>query len=112
MMLYPAMNDLLKQVPSRYQLVNVVAHRAREIAAEAEEEGYPLEDKPVSIAIREVADGKVTARRCLRRNERERQVPADTALAFCGDRGKAHDRTGAHCTGGALRRDLRHRQAL
>ena len=60
MMLYPAMNDLLKQVPSRYQLVNVVAHRAREIAAEAEDEGYPLEDKPVSIAIREVADGKVT----------------------------------------------------
>ena len=56
MMLYPAMNDL----PSRYQLVNVVAHRAREIAAEAEDEGYPLEDKPVSIAIREVADGKVT----------------------------------------------------
>ena len=42
MMLYPAMNDLLKQVPSRYQLVNVVAHRAREIAAEAEDEGYPL----------------------------------------------------------------------
>ena len=30
------------------------------IAAEAEDEGYPLEDKPVSIAIREVADGKVT----------------------------------------------------
>ena len=36
------------------------SHRAREIAAEAEDEGYPLEDKPVSIAIREVADGKVT----------------------------------------------------
>ena len=60
MMLYPAMRDLLAKVPSRYQLVNVVAHRAREIAAEAEDEGYPLEDKPVSIAIREVADGKVT----------------------------------------------------
>ena len=36
MMLYPAMKDLLKQVPSRYQLVNVVAHRAREIAADAD----------------------------------------------------------------------------
>ena len=32
----------------------------RRAAAEAEDEGYPLEDKPVSIAIREVADGKVT----------------------------------------------------
>ena len=59
MMLYPAMKDLLKQVPSRYQLVNVVAHRARQIAAEAEEQAYPLNDKPVSIAIREIAEGKV-----------------------------------------------------
>ena len=60
MMLYPAMNDMLKQVPSLYKLLKVVAHRAREIEAEAFDEGYPLEDKPVSIAIREVADGKVT----------------------------------------------------
>lgn len=56
MMLYPAMKDLLKQVPSRYQLVNVVAHRARKISADAEEQGIPLEDKPVSIAIREIAE--------------------------------------------------------
>ena len=59
MMLYPAMKDLLKKVPSRYQLVNVVAHRARQIAREAELSGEPLEDKPVSIAIREVAEGKL-----------------------------------------------------
>ena len=38
MMLYPAMSELLKQVPSRYQLVNVVAARARKIAARAERE--------------------------------------------------------------------------
>lgn len=59
MMLYPAMKDLLKQVPSRYMLVNVVAARARQIAAEAEESENSLEDKPVSIAIREVAEGKL-----------------------------------------------------
>lgn len=59
MMLYPAMKDLLAQVPSRYQLVNVVAHRARQIAADAEEQGYPLNDKPVSIAIQEISAGKV-----------------------------------------------------
>ena len=59
MMLYPAMRDLLKKVPSRYQLVNVVASRAREIASEAEMAGEPLDDKPVSIAIQEVADGKL-----------------------------------------------------
>lgn len=59
MMLYPAMKDLLAQVPSRYQLVNVVAQRARCIADEAEECGTSLDEKPVSIAIQDVADGKV-----------------------------------------------------
>ena len=57
MMLYPAMKDLLKKVPSRYELVNVVAHRARQIASAAEAAGEPLDDKPVSIAISEVAEG-------------------------------------------------------
>ena len=60
MMLYPPMKDLLAQVPSRYMLVNVVAQRARQIASAAEEAGIPLDDKPVSIAIREVAEGKVS----------------------------------------------------
>lgn len=60
MMLYPPMNDLLKQVSSRYMLVNVVAQRARQIAIEAEENDIPLVDKPVSMAIREVAEGKLT----------------------------------------------------
>jgi len=59
MMLYPAMKDLLNKVPSRYQLVNVVAHRARQIASEAESTGEVLDDKPVSIAIREIAEGKL-----------------------------------------------------
>lgn len=58
MMLEPPMKDLLTQVPSRYELVNVVACRARQIASEAEENGTPLEDKPVSIAIREIANGE------------------------------------------------------
>ena len=57
MMLEPPMNKLLKQVPSRYMMVNVVAQRARQIATEAEEAELSLEDKPVTIAIREVADG-------------------------------------------------------
>ena len=58
MMLYPPMKDLLDKVPSRYELVNVVACRARQIASEAEEAGIPLEDKPVSLAIREIANGE------------------------------------------------------
>ena len=60
-MLYPPMSDLLKNIPSRYLLVNVVARRARKIAEEAEARGEMLEDKPVTLAIREVADGKLTA---------------------------------------------------
>ena len=60
-MLYPPMSDLLKHIDSRYLLVNVVARRARQISIEAEQEGYSLEDKPVTLAIREVADGKLTA---------------------------------------------------
>ena len=59
MLLYPAMSELLDKVPSRYELVNVVAHRAREISSEAEQSGEPLDDKPVTLAIREVAAGKL-----------------------------------------------------
>ena len=61
MMLYPAMNTLIKNVPNRYLLVNVVARRARQIAGDAEAENYPLAEKPVTTAINEVAQGKVTA---------------------------------------------------
>ena len=60
-MLYPPVADLLKNVQSRYLLVNVVAQRARAIAAEAEEMEQELPKKPVSMAIEEVADGKLSA---------------------------------------------------
>ena len=60
-MLYPPVAELLKDVQSRYLLVNVVAHRARQIAAEAEEFQEELPEKPVTLAIREVADGKLSA---------------------------------------------------
>ena len=60
-MLYPPVADLLKNVDSRYLLVNVVAHRARQIAAEAEEFQEDLPEKPVTLAIQEVADGKLSA---------------------------------------------------
>ena len=52
MMLYPAMNKLTQYVPNRYMLVNVVARRARQIADAAEEACEPLEEKPVTMAIR------------------------------------------------------------
>ena len=60
-MLYPPVADLLKNVESRYLLVNVVANRARQIAFEVETLQEELEDKPVTLAIREVAEGTLTA---------------------------------------------------
>ena len=60
-MLYPPVADLLEKVDSRYLLVNVVAHRARQIAAEAEALQEDLPTKPVTMAIQEVADGKLSA---------------------------------------------------
>ena len=60
-MLYPPVADMLKNVDSRYLLVNVVAQRARVISEEAETFGEELPEKPVTLAIREVAVGKLTA---------------------------------------------------
>ena len=57
-MLYPAMNQLTSYVPNRYMMVNVVARRARQIASEAEVSGEHLEEKPVTMAIDEVAEGR------------------------------------------------------
>ena len=63
MMLYPPVADLVDKIGSRYQLVNLVARRARVISAEAEENGVPLEIKPVSSAIDEVYTGKLAIRK-------------------------------------------------
>lgn len=57
MMLYPAMGELNARIHNRYMLVNVVARRARQIAEAYEEAHQPLNEKPVTIAITEVADG-------------------------------------------------------
>lgn len=63
MMLYPAMNKLTANVPNRYLLVNVVARRARQIAQEAEDIGEKMDVKPVTLAINEVAEGKLSISR-------------------------------------------------
>ena len=49
MMLYPAMNKLTEYIPNRYMMVNVVARRARQIAAEAEAKGEHLEENYVDM---------------------------------------------------------------
>ena len=60
MMLYPPMADLVNKIGSRYLLVNLVSRRARDISQKAEEEeGEPLDRKPISMAIDEVYTGKL-----------------------------------------------------
>ena len=61
MLLYPPMKELLQNVTSRYLLVNLVANRARKLSSEAEESGIPLTEKPVTLAVREVAAGELKA---------------------------------------------------
>ena len=61
MMLYPAMSKLPSRIPNRYMLVDVVARRARQIADEADRDEIHLDEKAVTLAIHEVADGKIDA---------------------------------------------------
>ncbi len=58
MVLYP-MNEMLANIESRYLLVNMVAHRAREISADAEKEKVSLDEKPVTMALEEVRHGEL-----------------------------------------------------
>ncbi|MBQ6366762.1 MAG: DNA-directed RNA polymerase subunit omega [Oscillospiraceae bacterium] len=60
MMLYPPVAELVSKIGSRYQLVNLVARRARVLAMEAEENQIQTDRKPVSEAIDEVYTGKLT----------------------------------------------------
>lgn len=63
MMLYPPVAELVDKIGSRYQLVNLVARRARVLSADAEEKKMPLERKAVSVAIDEVYTGKLSIKK-------------------------------------------------
>ena len=58
-MLYPSLASLLKQVNSRYLLVNIIARRARDIAASAIDRDDSSDQKPVSKAIEEISAGEL-----------------------------------------------------
>ncbi len=64
MIIYPPINELLDQVDCRYSLVVMVSKRARQLVAgdapliEVEEE-----EKPVTIAVNEIYQGKVSFER-------------------------------------------------
>ncbi len=57
-MFNPDLRNVLKNKTSRYSLVTAVAKRARDIASDAQENGEILEEKPVSLALDEIINGK------------------------------------------------------
>jgi DNA-directed RNA polymerase subunit omega len=75
-MIEPKIDDLLSQVDSKYSLVILAAKRAREINSyysqlgEGRGEFVPpliesggLKSKPLSIALQEIAEGKISSER-------------------------------------------------
>lgn len=57
-MLNPAIGKLINNCDNRYKLVNEIAKSARNLADEAEKKGEIIVEKPVTIAINEMA-GKI-----------------------------------------------------
>ncbi len=62
-MIYPAISDLLDKVDNRYTLVMEIAKRARQITAGSESRVACGSRKPVTIAVNEINENKVTYER-------------------------------------------------
>ena len=58
-MISPDIKDLMRNMDSRYTLVVAAAKRARQLTAGAEPLTKFRSDKPVTLAIHEIAEGKV-----------------------------------------------------
>lgn len=57
-MFNPDIKKLLTNCNSRYSLVTATAKRARQILDDAKEKEISLDEKCVSLAIEDIADGK------------------------------------------------------
>ncbi|MGN0570801.1 MAG: DNA-directed RNA polymerase subunit omega [Candidatus Fimenecus sp.] len=57
-MFNPDLSNVLKNHLSRYSLVTATAKRAREISDDALENGEIIVEKPVSLALDEIVEGK------------------------------------------------------
>ena len=57
-MLNPAIGKLINNCDNRYKLVNEIAKNTRNLADEADKKGEIIVEKPVTIAINEMA-GKI-----------------------------------------------------
>lgn len=59
-MIEPSINSLMEKVDSRYTLVVAAAKRARQLADGAHKLTKASSDKPVTIAINEINENKIT----------------------------------------------------
>lgn len=59
MMVKPSVTELLKKIDNRYALVVATSKRARQIAAGEEPMTSVHEESPVTLAVNEIAEGKV-----------------------------------------------------
>ena len=62
-MLNPSMSKLMQKVDNTYLLVNAAAKRSRVISQRAEDEGTPLTEKAVTLALKDIANGTVTVKK-------------------------------------------------
>lgn len=60
MMIEPSINKLLDKADSRYTLVMLAAKRARQIAEGAAKLTKNESEKPVTVAINEISEDKIT----------------------------------------------------
>lgn len=63
MMNQPPLNELLAKVDCRYTLVVEVARRARQLVDHALPLVETASDKPVTIAVQEIVEGKISCNR-------------------------------------------------
>ena len=74
--------DCLENVDNRFELVMVSSKRARQIATEGKEPMVAIEnDKPTVLALREIAEGLVTADILTERVQDEPDLMALTSVA-------------------------------
>ena len=57
-----AMEQILKQIDNRYEAIRVIAKEARRINNVVKQSGEEIEEKPTSIAISRIIEGKVKYR--------------------------------------------------
>lgn len=55
----PTLDELLQKVESKYTMVIVAARRARQILEGSRPQAGPVDDKPVTAALKELAAGKI-----------------------------------------------------